>query len=138
MRKNIGLIALLLMAYLPINVFASPSEVKCKNANFPNHLGSDLVLKFKNGIPTDAYLYLGKEDILQTMGWYRVHTALNENETPVIYLNWVAGAGNETTPRTMVIYAFDDNYENDKTLFLGVIEWIEGGKLEKHYIYKCE
>lgn len=143
MKTKLGLLALLLATHLPSSASALTSnptqaEITCRSNAFPTAAGSELVLKFKDGKPLDAYLYLGKKDPFQTMGWYDAHTALNENRTPVIYLTWNAGVGSEPTPRSMVIYAFEANYRHNQSLFLGTIEWTQEGKIEKHFSLKCD
>ncbi len=41
-------------------------------------------------------------------------------------------------PDKMVTYAFADNYKHDKTVLLGVIEWVPNGKVEHQHVFKCE
>ncbi len=133
------------LSMMSSSAFAAQSEYTCTSSTFPQNRGSTLKLSFSGNHPTEAELYLndGGNGTFPSSMAYNVSTANNEDGTPVIYLNWSGGAGVDSEnpnlmPKTMVIYAFQANYDEDHSLFLGTIEWAPNGdKIETHYNFQC-
>ena len=121
-------------------------DYSCHSADYPLPQGSQLTIHLASRESTGSATWTlspGSDSSmgLGTSGDYFLHSALNENSAPVIYLNWYAGAGSDYAKmaNTLVIYDLEGNYQNNKTLFVGAIQWLPNGdKLETHHIFTCE
>lgn len=144
MKKVIVVLSFL----LGTSAFAN-GQMKCHTDKFPEGIGSDLTLTIGNsGYPTHATMILNDQGpIGKTNGEFDVADPVpNEDGNLVNYLSWYAGAGLgqdggahlALIPSKMVIYAFKENYSANKSLFLGVINWQPGQKVETLFNLTCQ
>jgi len=125
------------------------SYATCISDLFPPRMGSTLTIALdSDGKPSDigeAQLWLhdtpNNSNVATVGDFYISPPTLDEDGIEVNYYSWGGGMGNDDLnliPDKMVTYDFNENYQTDRTVLLGIIKSMPNGKVENDYTFHCQ